>query len=251
MTGLNFNTLRPEALSLYQVLSFAEELEGMTLIGGTALALQIGHRFSLDFDFATFGEMLPTRRIDALVARLKAEGHNISLITDVAMISQHKINTGNDLLKQVRDYVMDGVKVTFFTHGRTKKQREYYLQAGKVITEGQYFDILGLDALKIAKTLVLADRVRSRDLFDLMVLMQTYDYSVEQAMNIVKDLGHNDDPEYYKAVMSGSIPLDKADEGLDVVEVVVTPDEMYTFFDKRIADYESRLAEEYFSRKGD
>jgi len=248
LINLRFNILRPEALNLYRALSSVEELEGLTLIGGTALALQIGHRFSLDFDFATFEEQLPTRKIDALVARLKAEGHTINLITDAAMISQHKINTGSDLLKQVRDYVMDGVKVTFVAHGRTQKQRAYYSQAEKVTTESQYFSILGLDALKTAKTLVLADRVRSRDLFDLMMLMQTYGYSVEQAMDCVKDLGHNDDPEYYKAVMSGSIPLDSDDEGLDAVDVVITPDEMYVFFDERIAEYESRLAEDYFSR---
>jgi len=203
LINLRFNILRPEALNLYRALSSAEELEGLTLIGGTALALQIGHRFSLDFDFATFEEQLPTRKIDALVARLKAEGHTINLITDAAMISQHKINTGSDLLKQVRDYVMDGVKVTFFAHGRTQKQRAHYSQAEKVTTEGQHFSILGLDALKTAKTLVLADRVRSRDLFDLMVLMQTYGYSVELAMDCVKDLGQS----LSTATMRAWIPL--------------------------------------------
>lgn len=123
-----------------------------------------------------------------------------------------------------------------------------FSRAVKIRAAGRCFDLLGLDALKIAKTLVLADRVRSRDLFDLMVLMRSYDYSVAEAMKIVESLGHNDDPEYYKAVMIGSIPLDKEDEGLDAVNVKITPDEMYEFFDKRIADYELRLAEEYFSR---
>lgn len=218
-------------------------------MGGTALALQIGHRFSLDFDFACFEEKLPTRKIDALVSRLKAECHDISLITDLASISQFKINTGENLLQYVRDYAMTGIKVTFFAHGRTQKQREYFSQAVKIKTAGMCFDLLSLDALKTAKTLVLADRVRSRDLFDLMVLMRDHHYSIEEAMKIVEALGHNDDPEYYKAVMTGSIPLDKEDEGLDAVNIKVTPDEMYGFFDKRIAEYETRLAEEYFSPK--
>jgi len=247
LTDLQLDVLRPEALALYRVLSSSDELEGMTLMGGTALALQIGHRFSLDFDFATFEETLPTRKIDALVSRLKAEGHNISLITDSAMISRHKINTGNDLLKKVRDYVMNGVKVTFFTHGKTQKQREYFLQAAKIRVKDRCFDLLGLDALKTTRILVLADRVRSRDLFDLMMLMKDYDYRVEEAMKLVRNLGHNDDPEYYKAVMTGSIPLDKEDEGLDAVDVAVTLDDMYAFFDTCIAGYEQRLAEEYFS----
>lgn len=249
MTDLQLNMLHPEALALYRVLSAAQELEGITLMGGTALALQIGHRFSLDFDFATFEEKLPTRKIDALVSRLKFADHEVSLITDPATISQFKINTGKDLLQYARDYTMNGVKVTFTVHGRTKQQRAYFSRAVKIRTAGRYFDILGLDAMKTAKTLVLADRVRARDLFDLMVLMRSYDYSVAEAMKIVESLGHNDDPEYYKAVMIGSIPLDQEDEGLDAINVKVTPDEMYAFFDKRIADYELKLAADYFSGK--
>ena len=52
---LHREILRPEANALFDILINAPELEGLTLIGGTALALQIGHRVSLDFDFATFG----------------------------------------------------------------------------------------------------------------------------------------------------------------------------------------------------
>jgi len=52
---LHRNILRPEADALFEVLCRAPEMKGFTLIGGTALALQLGHRLSLDFDFAQFG----------------------------------------------------------------------------------------------------------------------------------------------------------------------------------------------------
>jgi Nucleotidyl transferase AbiEii toxin, Type IV TA system len=42
-------------------------LAGFTLVGGTALALQIGHRISEDLDFNIFGQKLPIKSIDALL----------------------------------------------------------------------------------------------------------------------------------------------------------------------------------------
>lgn len=242
---LKLNILRPEALALYQILSAAQELSELTLIGGTALALQLGHRASLDFDFATFKEELPVQKIDALVSRLKAENHQVHLITDLIHISQFKINTGKNLLHYARDYVINGVKVTFFAHGKTQQQREYFTQVAKIRAESMSFSLLGLDALKVAKTLVLADRVRSRDLFDLMILMQDCHYTMEEAVKMIQKLGHNDDPEYYKAVMTGAIPLDQEDEGLHAININSALADIYYFFDKRIEDYELKLAEDY------
>ncbi|MEY4862603.1 MAG: hypothetical protein RLZ51_698 [Pseudomonadota bacterium] len=43
-------------------------LAGFTLVGGTALALQIGHRISEDLDFNIFGQKLPIKAIDGIRA---------------------------------------------------------------------------------------------------------------------------------------------------------------------------------------
>ena len=57
-------------------------LAGFTLVGGTALALQIGHRISEDLDFNIFGQKLPVARIDSILDELASEGVAIeSLIT--------------------------------------------------------------------------------------------------------------------------------------------------------------------------
>ncbi|OGD89819.1 hypothetical protein A3D07_03385 [Candidatus Curtissbacteria bacterium RIFCSPHIGHO2_02_FULL_42_15] len=45
-----FNILNKSQLKILPQLSFLEKL-GFYMAGGTALALQIGHRTSLDFDF--------------------------------------------------------------------------------------------------------------------------------------------------------------------------------------------------------
>ena len=183
---LHRNILRPEASTLFDVLCHAPEMKGLTLIGGTALALQLGHRISLDFDFAQFGGTLPNFAIDQLITRLKQEGHQAQMITSSAQISQFKINHGLNLLDRARDYVIDGVKVTFFVHGKNNSQEVFYKSAKKVHEANMYFDILGIEGLKAAKTLVLADRVRSRDLYDLYVLMRGYGYSLDTLVSMVK-----------------------------------------------------------------
>ena len=43
-------------------------LAAFTLVGGTALALQIGHRFSEDLDFNIFGQKLPTSAIASVIS---------------------------------------------------------------------------------------------------------------------------------------------------------------------------------------
>ncbi len=247
---LHREILRPEAARLFDLLAQASEMAGLTLIGGTALALQIGHRFSLDFDFAVFSDALPTERLDRLTSRLKSQGCQCQLITSPDAISSFKINTGKRLLDYARDYVIDGIKTTFFVHGKNPQQQDYYRQADKLDTPDVQFAILGLQGLKTAKTLVLADRIRSRDLYDLYVLVREHDYTLDELLTVTKELGTIDDPEHYKAILRGEIPLDAEDEGLQPVAVDVTMGTIYAEFRTRLAEYETELAQRYFAGLG-
>lgn len=238
--------LRPQAEELFEILGASPELEGMTLIGGTALALQLGHRVSLDFDFAKFGGSLPGFQIDRLIDRLKKDGHKAQMITSHHQISQFRINHGSNLLDCARDYVIDGVKVTFFVHGKTKTQEQFYQEAEKVHPDGFSFDLLGIDGFKVAKTLVLADRVKSRDLYDLYTLMHEHNYTLDEMFACVRSLGTVDDPEYYKAIMRGETPLDEDDEGLEAVDLQDGYQPMYDYFNQAIDDYETELAKAHF-----
>jgi len=244
--SLHRNILHPKAEVLFELLCRAPEMEGLTLIGGTALALQLGHRTSLDFDFAQFGGTLPGFNIDQLVSRLKQEGYQAQMITNPAQISEFKINHGLNLLDRVRDYVIDGVKVTFFVHGKNKAQENFYQAAEKVKEIDMSFNILGIEGLKVAKTLVFADRVRSRDLYDLYVLMRDQNYTPEALFTMVKELGTIDDPEHYKAIMRGEIPLDVDDEGLEAIDLNTGLKQVYEFFNLVIDEYETAVARDHF-----
>ena len=246
---LHKNILKPKAKELFDLLCDSPELDGLTLSGCTALALQIGHRVSLDFDFAQFGGTLPGFWIDQLMARLKREGCKAQQITTSSEISQFKINSGKNLLDYARDYVINGVKVTFFIHGKSDQQYEYYKSATKIKDPGMSFDILGIEGLKVAKTLVLADRVLSRDLYDLYILMRDHDYTMSSLNTVVKELSTLDDLEHYKAVMRREIPLDKDDEGLEAVGLESEPEKMYDYYKEVINKYEVELAREHFQHK--
>ena len=53
---LHTQTLTPQTLELIQALQGEPLLQGFHLVGGTALALQIGHRISVDIDLFTRGD---------------------------------------------------------------------------------------------------------------------------------------------------------------------------------------------------
>lgn len=53
---LHTRTVRPELLGLLKQLMAEDGLRDFSLVGDTALALQMGHRFSEDIDMFCFGE---------------------------------------------------------------------------------------------------------------------------------------------------------------------------------------------------
>lgn len=235
--------LTPKALKLFERLARMEALAGFTLIGGTALALQIGHRKSLDFDFAQFDEQLNRHAINRVIVQLKSEGLPVQLITDPGQLNTHRINTGTDLLNYAQDYVIDGIKLTFFAHDKSAAQRTFYQQAKKTPVQPDGFSVLGLDGLKVAKTLVLDDRVRSRDLFDLYYLTKYHDWSIEEISRCIRTLGLNDDPEAYFEKMVGNYPIDQQDEGLAPVDVNIALDNIYAYFAQQLQAYQVALSQ--------
>lgn len=65
---LHLQTILPDTLELLKMLSAQPEMQGMRLVGGTSLALQYGHRQSVDLDF--FGTpAVPQDEILAMVDR--------------------------------------------------------------------------------------------------------------------------------------------------------------------------------------
>jgi hypothetical protein len=224
-------------------------LAGFTLVGGTALALQIGHRISEDLDFNIFGQKLPIKAIDGLLDDLAAGGAVIESLVTSAQKVGFKINMSENLDHYIQDYLIDGAKVTFHSRhegDRPKTQIDFLKSAPKVMVSKGGFEVLGVDALLVMKSIVVYDRVKSRDIYDLMVLTRDHGYTLDDifaAIDAYQPIRHKD-PEHFKSVVTGAIALDKNDEGFSSIHLNVKMDEIYKYFKKLINDFEIRVVQQ-------
>jgi hypothetical protein len=213
-------------------------LAGFCLVGGTAMALQAGHRRSLDIDLMTFK---PSLDKNGLFKALRAQG--ATLVTPQSMISSAKIN-GIDLLALVQDYVLDGVKVQCFVGSQGQQHPE-----GVQRVADWRFGLADLPSLFAMKSALLLKRSRSRDYFDLMWFCQYQDKTIMDI--VVAAQAADDGPEVATLVehkLLGLMPLDADDEGLDPVGVEITPEAIYRYFEKDIVRREVAQAHEILAK---
>ncbi|MBI4742555.1 MAG: nucleotidyl transferase AbiEii/AbiGii toxin family protein [Betaproteobacteria bacterium] len=212
-------------------------LNGFCLVGGTALALQAGHRRSLDVDLVVFAQTLDK---NGLFRAMRARG--ATLVTPQSAVSTARIN-GIDLLARVQDYVLDGVKVQCFTDPAGQRH-----VAGIQPVTGWCFGLMDLPTLFAMKSALLLKRARSRDYFDLMWFCR---HGKTLADIIAAAQEADDAPEVPIVVehkLLGLIPLDMDDEGLDPVGVDVAAADIFQFFEdlvqqREVAEARAILAE--------
>ena len=90
---LSYETVEPRTLELLKSLMQEQAFNDMRLVGGTALALQYGHRQSIDLDF--FGD---------LTCELENTQEILSKYGKVTVLKE---------TKNIRIYVVDNIKVDF------------------------------------------------------------------------------------------------------------------------------------------
>jgi len=175
--------MKKETEALAIRLSGEPLLEKFMLVGGTALSLYLKHRLSEDLDFATAERTLPTQAISDLLGRLKRTG---SVIEDIlSLAARHDaINEGVDIEEYQQDWLIDGVKLTFFTLEKENGREKLALDHGK--EWNNRLRLASLDTLFVTKALVLTDRHAIRDNFDMYTLMQQESYSYNDLIQAYK-----------------------------------------------------------------
>ena len=143
---LSIQTVYPNTLELLKSLASQPELAQTRLVGGTALALQYGHRQSIDLDF--FG-ILPEEK-EELVEMTKRVG-NVLVTNRSKMILQTVINQ---------------IKVDFVDYSRYKWIDEPVMGDGFVLASDK--DIAAM------KVNAIIGRGTRKDFIDLYVLLQHY-----------------------------------------------------------------------------
>ena len=142
-------------LGLLYALQEKEYLKHFFLVGGTGLALMIGHRKSMDIDLFT------TRDFDTEILLEKLESD---------------FNFSMDFIEKnmIKGYA-DGVKVDFLAH-------KYPMINERLETED--LRIASLDDISAMKVNSIAnDGTRVKDFIDLYFLLSEHDYKVEKLLN--------------------------------------------------------------------
>jgi hypothetical protein len=225
---LSVNALRLDLLpsataAVLSKLARDPALSGFCLVGGTAIALQAGHRRSLDVDLVSFASTLDKAALFRAMRALNAE-----LITPQSAISAARIN-GLDLLTRVQDYVLDGVKVQCFTDPEGLRYAP-----GNQAVEGWALALMSLDGLFAMKSALLLKRSRSRDYFDLMWFCQHGKTLADilAAARLADDAP--DTPIVVEHKLLGLLPLDSDDEGLDPVGLTISLADIHAYFESLV-----------------
>jgi len=148
------------------------------LIGGTALAYHLSHRESFDLDICfPFSEKLP--KLDFLedfdeVIPLEFEQG----IIDTA------INEGGDINEVMKRYIIDGVKVDFVINPSSNIYESEILKEDRAHAL-EHLRIASIESIFKLKSLLLLDRNKIRDLYDLVYLMKNCGYSGQDFIDTI------------------------------------------------------------------
>ncbi len=167
---LSFQTIDPNTLELLKTLAQAPILSNMRLVGGTALALQYGHRRSIDLDF--FGQT--TESVEELSEALKEYTGGLTLLSASKTIRVYRI----------RDVKVDIVNYNYPWIDEALKEEGLMLASPKDIAAMKVNAVMG--------------RGTKKDFIDIYFLLQHY--SFEQLMRFY--LEKYADGTVYRALMS-------------------------------------------------
>jgi len=150
MNTIHWNILdqkRKDILPLLKSISFDD---GFYLAGGTGLALQIGHRDSIDFDFFKQGDF----DTDVFLSKLENifTGHTL-------MVTQNEKNT-------ISCIIDDTIKFSFFG---------FKYKVLKPFIETEYFNLASIEDIACMKFSAILSRSLEKDYVDLYFILQSFD----------------------------------------------------------------------------
>jgi len=150
---LYYQTVEPNTLELLKDLCFQDYLNQFVLVGGTALALQIGHRKSIDLDFFTTNDF----KVGELIPRL---------------LKDYKLNPILQT-EQTLICLINSVKVDFI--------RFKYPFIRPIITENG-IRMLQIEDIAPMKIDAITGRGKKKDFYDLYYLMKQF--SIEELFSL-------------------------------------------------------------------
>lgn len=203
---LSFQTIDPDTLELLKFLSVQPELRRTRLVGGTSLALQYGHRQSVDLDF--FGRL--PEDINNLIDAVRRAG-NITIVNQSKIILQTTVNQ---------------VKVDFVDYSRYKWIDDPVVENELVLASDRDIAAMKINAI--------IGRGSRKDFIDLYVLLQHY------SLSDILSFYQQKYPEYseYRALLSMTYFDDAEMQDMPRMFIDTTWDDMKTAILQAVEAYQ-------------
>ena len=148
------------------------------LIGGTALAYHLSHRESFDLDICfPFADKLPI--LDFL-----EDFEEVILLEFDQGIIDTAINDGGNIEEMMKRYIIDGVKVDFVINPSSNIYESEILKNDTKHTLN-HFRIASVDSIFKLKSLLLLDRNKIRDLYDVVYLLKECGYTGKDVLDTI------------------------------------------------------------------
>lgn len=190
---IHFETIDENTKTLlYQLLSL-QSLAGHYLVGGTALALQIGHRKSIDLDF--FGKA-PLDYDDIIqqcvnFGTVEAPQQHLSSLDSSTKLIQFNLN---------------GVKIDILRY------QELLL---KPIVQIEGLRLASLEDIAAMKIRAIEDRTTKKDFFDLYALLDFF--SLQEILNFAQQKYNSKSPVF---ALECILDIDQADVEIDPISLL-------------------------------
>jgi len=148
------------------------------LIGGTALAYHLGHRESFDLDLC-----FPSSNTLPKLDFLDSFEEVIPLEHDRAIIDT-AINEGGDITEVMQRYIINGVKVDFVVNPSSNIYESEILQNDNSSKLGT-LRIASVESIFKLKSLLLLDRNKIRDLYDVVYMLKHCEFTGKDLIEII------------------------------------------------------------------
>ena len=205
---LQLQTVTPNTLELLKEISSKPEMQDFRLVGGTALALQYGHRQSVDLDF--FGK--PTVPQDDIIDRLSSLGSIV-------------VHNRTDKILQV---VLRGIKVDVIDYSRYPWIDEPVMEDNLTLASPKDIAAMKINAVE--------GRGSRKDFIDIYMLLQHYTLSELLDFYVKKYPNHS----LFRALLSLTYFDDAEIQAMPKMFIRQTWDEMKSYISNKIKEYNSQ-----------
>ena len=202
---LQLQTVTPDTLELLKEISARPEMQGLRLVGGTALALQYGHRQSVDLDF--FGTpAVPQEDI-------------IDMLSSLGSIVVH------NRTDRILQLVLRGIKVDVIDYSRYPWIDKPVMDGGLTLASPKDIAAMKINAVE--------GRGSRKDFIDIYMLLQHY------TLDELLDFYQKKYPNYsiFRALLSLTYFDDADSQAMPKMFIPQTWDEMKEYIVQTVKEY--------------